>query len=453
MDNTDENVYTIKDIDSIVSFAQRIVGKSLRDVCDVDDLLKITGREDRLGDAVERFFFGCPPSSNPEAKLAEIGVELKTVPLKRTRKGTFVSKERLDLSMIDYSSVIDETWDTSSFLKKNRNILLMAYFYDSAANPVDYVFQFAELWSIPEEDLYTIHRDWEVVVEKVRAGFAHTISSGDTLYLEACSKLTTDEDMCEQPFSDIPAKQRMWALKKSYMATVTQKILDAQKISRNELQARLPLSELVHQHFENYFGYTEEDLAVMFSLIRPDGRKPKNLCALITKKILGIDAESKILEFEKAGINTKTMHIKRNGVPKEAVSFPKFDYCALANTNFENSNFLGYLEKKYLFVIFREDDEVRGEYRIDDVLFWQMPESDLTEAKRCYDEMRYRVRTGHADLSVRSTENRCCHVRPHGRDSNDTCMTPYGVPVVKKCFWLNASYIGAEIKRLTSDKS
>jgi hypothetical protein len=82
-----------------------------------------------------------------------------------------------------------------------------------------------------------------------------------------------------------------------------------------------------------------------------------------------------------------------------------------------------------------------------------MPESDLEEAEKCYNAMHENVRSGHADRSVKSSENRCCHVRPHARDGSDTIMTPYGKPVVKKSFWLNAEYIALEIKRLIEENS
>ena len=105
------------------------------------------------------------------------------------------------------------------------------------------------------------------------------------------------------------------------------------------------------------------------------------------------------------------------------------------------------MERKYLFVVYREDDD--GEYRLSDVAFWQMPEDDVDEAERCYEEMRRRVIEGRAQDSVKSSENRCCHVRPHGRDSKDTLPTPQGDMVVKKCFWLNASYLKGEVERIT----
>ena len=104
------------------------------------------------------------------------------------------------------------------------------------------------------------------------------------------------------------------------------------------------------------------------------------------------------------------------------------------------------MEKKYLFVIYREDEA--GEYRLADVAFWQMPDEDVEEAKRCYEEMRSRVARERAQDSVKLSENCCCHVRPHGRDSRDTLPMPQGDRVVKKCFWLNAQYLKEEIARI-----
>lgn len=444
--------YDPTDAQSILEFAQKLVGKSLRGATGIDSIVDSTHRKGSLGNAIEEFYFGYEPNSSPLPDFNDAGIELKTTPMKRVRNGQLVSKERLVLCMIDYMKLVDETWETSSVLKKSGSILLMAYLFEPCANPVDYVFLLADLWSIPEEDLYTIKRDWETVVEKVRDGRAHEISSGDTLYLEACTKAANSQVVRPQPFSDIPAKPRAWALKKSYMTAVTQKLLNAQGISRDEHQKMLPVTELVRQHFDEYVGYTEDDLGSIFGIAKRGTRRPKNYFAMITKRILGVKDNAAILEFEKAGIKPKTIRLKRNGVPKESISFPTFDYCRLAETEFEDSKFLSYLEQKYLFVIFRQDDEHPEDYRLDGVVFWQMPEKDLPEAKRCYEEMRRRVISGHAENSVKMSENRCCHVRPHGQNSRDTNMTPYGTPVVKKCFWLNATYIGTEIKRLIEER-
>lgn len=44
------------------------------------------------------------------------------------------------------------------------------------------------MFSFPEEDLAIIEHDWKTIMRKVRAGRAHELSEGDTLYLAACTK-------------------------------------------------------------------------------------------------------------------------------------------------------------------------------------------------------------------------------------------------------------------------
>ena len=87
-----------------------------------------------------------------------------------------------------------------------------------------------------------------------------------------------------------------------------------------------------------------------------------------------MDENAKIAEFEKAGIKTKTIRLKRDGVPKESISFPTFDYFDLvARPLFEESDFREYLRSKYLFVIYKEDEETRGRYLLSEVLFCRCP--------------------------------------------------------------------------------
>lgn len=444
--------YDNTSIDSILAYAKQLEGHTLREECpDLRDVETTRRRKGSFGNAVETHYFHYEINSNPDADFAEVGTELKTTPLKLRKDGSFSAKERLVLSMINYMSVVDETWETSSLQKKLHSILLIAYQYDKDLNPIDYLVKLVELWGIPEEDVPTFKKDWNTVVRKIRRGEAHELSGSDTLYLEAATKAANASKRTEQPFSDIPAKPRAWAIKSSYMTVTFNNLFKIQAIKRAEQECSLDVFTLVRRRFEPYIGLTEEELAGVCGYRWEGRRKPKNLCALITKHILGVDADSRIAEFEKAGMRAKTMRLKHNGVPKESISFPTFSYFDLAERPFESSDFRGHLAQKYLFVVYRENKHERGVFRLDEVLFWQMPDADLLEARRCYEEMQRRVKTGHADRSVRSTENRCCHVRPHGRNKADVLPTPYGSYLTKKCFWLNASYIASEIDRVKRD--
>lgn len=444
----DDIPYDPTDRESIVEYASTIIGSTLREKTDASIIEDSKKRKGAFGDSVEYCFFGIEPNSVQGPDFPEAGLELKTTPLKKLKNGKLAAKERLVITMIDYMSVVDETFETSTLLSKASDILLMSYLHEKDADPLDYVFQVVAEWGLPEEDMAVFKKDWETVVNKIREGHAEEISGSDTLYLEACTKASNSSVRRAQPFSDVPAKPRAWALKASYMTTVQNQLIEKmQEIERAHGEEDMGLLDLVRDRFATFFGLTEEELGVRFGLLKEGKRKPKNMCALVTKRILGVDEGSKIAEFEKAGIKPKTIRLTRNGRPKEAVSFPAFDYVDLAETEFLESDFYGYLQQKYLFVIYCELPEEEGVYRLSEVVFWQMPDSDLDEAERCYEEMRKRVIEGHADESVKSTENRCCHVRPHARNASDTCMTPYGVPVVKKCFWLNQKYLAEEIAR------
>ena len=361
-------------------------------------------------------------------------------------KGGLVAKERLVISMIDFDEVVNEDFEHGHFLKKASDILLISYLWEQDQDPLDYTVQLVEEWKIPEQDLAQIKQDWETVVGKVRLGRAHEISGSDTMYLEACTKAANSTVRRHQPYSDEPAKPRAWAFKASYMTAVEGDLFArTESIERNESERNLALLDLVRSRFSKFFGLSEAELSDMFELT-----KSKNLCARITRNILGVSEDARIEEFEKAGIKPKTMRLRANGKPKEALSFPTFDYYTLEACDFEDSEFYEQLQQKYLFVLFREDDD--GVYHLWDVCFWQMPESDYPEAKRCYDQMRTNVKAGHAEISVRSRENRCCHVRPHARDASDVIPQPHGNPTVKKCFWLNQTYLQEEIAKTLESK-
>ena len=431
-----------------MAYAKKFEGHTLREVCELNGIADPHVRKGSFGNAIENSFFHYASNSDPDADFKQVGTELKTTPLKVRADGSYAAKERLVIQMIDYLRVVDETWETSSLQHKLRRILLIAYLYDKTVDPVDYLIKLVELWGVPPEDVPVFKHDWETVVNKVRAGRAHEISGADTFYLEAATKAANGAKRRPQPYADIPAKPRAWAIKQSYMTTVFSAMLDAQAIRRRLSEAELGLAELVRERFSAYVGMTERELAEQFGLLTSSGRAPKHHCALITKRVLGIREEAKIAEFEKAGIKTKTIRLKRNGVPKESISFPVFSYLDLAERPFEASEFLGYLQQTYLFVIYAESVAEPGVFRMERVLFWRMPESDLDAARACYEEMQRRVRSGCAERSVTSTENRCCYVRPHARDKQDTNPTPYGSHETKKCFWLNARYVAAEIDRV-----
>src|SRR5690606_30893408 len=147
---------------------------------DIDEkLIRLAGKGG-FGNMVEELYFKYKPNSEAQPDFPEAGIELKTTPLKKISKG-LVSKERLVFNIINYMQEHREVFRSSSFWKKNSELLLMFYLHDREKVPLDYIFKIIRLWRFPERDLKIIIDDWNTIVNKIRAGKAHELSEGDTM--------------------------------------------------------------------------------------------------------------------------------------------------------------------------------------------------------------------------------------------------------------------------------
>jgi DNA mismatch repair endonuclease MutH len=428
--------------ESILHHAERLVGHSLREVLeDLPPTIDFSHHKGGFGTVLERHYFGYEPNSRPEPDFPEAGVELKATPLKRSGR-RLVSKERLVLGMIDYMTVVSEEWESSTFLKKNSHLLIVFYLHEKDTDPRDFVVKAVRLWDFPEDDLAIIRADWQAIVDRVRAGRAHELSEGDTLYLGAATKSSTSEVRRRQPNSSLPAKPRAFALKQSYMNAIAQGSIGMTAIAARELARGLSLEQVVASRFASYLGLTADEIACRVGVTAKPGAK--NYFAVITKRILGAGEKDRIAEFEKADLQVKTMRILPSGRPKEDLPFRAFDYCELVEQEWESSELREVLGKRFLFVIYQLDrDDVP---RLVGTRFWTMPVSDIDgPARACFDETKLRIAEDRAEYLPKKSESRVCHVRPHGRDSRDLILTPTGRMVCRKSFWLNGAYIKEQL--------
>ena len=170
--------------------------------------------------------------------------------------------------------------------------------------------------------------------------------------------------------------------------------------------------------------------------------------------MLGIKSNS-AEEFVKANIVVKTIRIEDNGKIKENMSFPTISFTELVNESWENSSFGNYLrETRFLFIVFRRNQE--GEYTFRGGQFWNIPYRDLEEDVRSVWEKTKRLVIGGMEIKLengkyrsnlpKQSENRVSHVRPHAKDSSDTCPLPDGRLFPKQCFWLNNSYVLSQLR-------
>jgi DNA mismatch repair protein MutH len=451
--------------DSIIEFAKQLKNQTLRQACGSEIEKHGYKGKGNFGQILEKFYFGYEPNSDAEPDFKEAGIELKSSPLKTLKNGDFRSKERLVLNIINYLEVHKEEFETSSFWKKNAHLLLVFYLHDRDLDLLDYLIKLVDGWQYPNEDLKIIKQDWEFINQKIKDGKAHELSEGDTFYLGACTKGSTAlKSFRNQPFNDEQAKQRAYSLKQGYVNHIIANIAQEETavygkiIEQPEILDKVrSIEEIVILKFHSFYGKSAEQIEKELGLEL--NQNAKNYFANLTNAILGLQLGQKIEEFEKADIEVKTIRLKENDLPKEDISFPTFEFQELVETDWEDSDFKNILESKFFFVFYQFEGE---NLILRKVKFWNMPYSNILEAKNVWQEMVKTVSTGKivkevTDKGVRKTYfpkktgNRISHVRPHARNAADTYELPVAdkltglTEYTKHCFWLNASYVKDEI--------
>lgn len=454
--------YNPKDKKSVIDYAKLLKGKTLREICDLEVLKHNYTGKGNFGQFLEKFYFGYNPNSKSEADFFEIGMELKTSPLKQLKNNEYRSKERLVLNIINYLEVVNQQFEESDFWKKNANILLIFYLHQEGYDILDYLIKLVDEWNFPSTDLEIIKKDWELIKQKIVEGKAHELSEGDTFYLGACTKGANASSVRKQPFSDILAKQRAYSLKQGYVNHIIASIANdasgvyGKLIPSVEVAKKQTIEEIVISKFKPYYGKTIEQ--ILKSTGVQLNSNAKSFYANLTKAILGIELDKSVEEFEKAEIIVKTVRLKENNLPKEDISFPNFKYEEIVNEEWNDSNFKDILEHKFLFVFFQfENDHLV----LRKVKFWNMPYADILEAEKVWSKTKDIVSKGNIVREVKGKTrytnfpnkkfNSVSHVRPHATNAADTYPLPTkdkltkAKEYTKHCFWLNNTYLRDEI--------
>ena len=402
----------------------------------------------KFGQFIEENYFFKKNDSLSAPDFSEIGVELKVSPLKYLNNGEIRVKERLVLNIIQYKDIVKEKdIFNSHFLYKNQSLLLVFYFHDNTKPIYKLKINLVDFWEILERDFEQIKRDYDYIVDKIEKGLAHEISEGDTLYLGACTKGSTQKkSMCIQPNSSELARRRAFCFKTSYINKIY-KVLCDEKLNRPFQNNRIltdktqTIEEFVISKFTPYFGKTVLDLCNLLNC----NYKSKSVNANIARKIIGFDKKNKsFYEFDAAGIQIKTIRVETNGKIRESMSFKNIYYNEIIYENWEDSTFYEELVSKFIFIIFRKTEDEKS-YYLEKVKFWNMPQKDIDEAKLVWEKTKDNIINGDFDNFPKLKDNRVSHVRPKGKNSSDLIETE-GFGLQKKyCFWLNKDYIELQI--------
>ncbi|CZE47442.1 Sau3AI family type II restriction endonuclease [Campylobacter geochelonis] len=475
---------------SIEKYAKNLIGKTFRDVLKsnftdnklIQQIAYFNNPKSKgsLGNLLEEFYFLYKPNSDSSADFPEAGVELKVTPYEITSNRKIRAGERLVITMIPNNKPIDKNFKKSHLIDKLKLILFVLYLRNKKLQRIDYKINYVNLFNILskkcKDDLEIIIDDYKKIVSKIQSGLAHKLSESDTQYLGACTKgASAARSLQNQFYNDkVKAKRRAFSLKQSYMTyIINHYILNNVEtfdsiFHSNELKNTSFESAIINK-ISNFIDKSEDELYSKFEITRS---KRANNSLIMT--ILGVKTDN-AKEFEKANIQIKTIRVKKNGEPREHMSFPTFKILEFIAEDFEASKLYNiFSQTKFLFVIFQEKED--GLYYLNGAKFWNMPIVQLEKSgKKEWKMYQNKFKNG-IKFNIRCCENSIIidndlptasntnifHVRLHSTNTayvingtkygrgkeSDMDILPNGDKMTKQCFWLNKSYIKKQIKEL-----
>lgn len=489
--------YDIKDSESILDYASKLEDRTFRDIydeylesprksyfdtestsskLDEEKYVYSTNAKGQLGNFLEKYYFGYNPNGRSEADFKEAGIELKQTPVDKNKKGQLVAGERLSITNISYEEPVVENFYQSHVWEKIHRILLVQYLRDRARERLDYKILFVNLFTPPNEDLEIIKQDYKKIIDKIKAGKAHELSEGDTIYLGACTKgSTAKKSWRPQYYPNYElAKKRNFCFKKSYMDYILQQYVLKNKVPYEPIIKDIKslkekgFEELILEKVDKYKGKTDLELC---RLLSREYNNNKAQWSDLAHKMLGITGNH-AEEFKKAGIKVKTVRIEQNGSIKESWPLPNIVFKELVKEDWYSSELYESLQtEKYLLVIFKNNGK---SYTLLGAQLWNMPQKDIEEKVRIGWEKIKKVlqepiqfqkkvdRNGKVTYSnnlPKKGDNEVIHIRSHAPkaayrfsdgkvvgDLRNADELPDGQMMTKQSFWINNDYLLKQLK-------
>lgn len=390
-------------IPELLDYTENIKGKTFEEI-DSENLLKNKkGKKNKgiLGHIVETGFYKYPINSNPQADFDEIGVELKVTGYVKTKTGKLRAKERVSLSKINYFEIVNEDFEFSKLISKNKKILFIWYLYEKNKDMKDFLITHYQLYDMSQDE-EIIKYDFDLIKEKVKNRLAHNLSEGDTSLLGAATKAATSKDRTKQPYSSILAKPRVFSLKNSYMTS----ILNNKNSIANYSKFK-NIEEYVYSKLKPYFGKNQLQILKELTGETYYEKIPKNLNKRISDILIGKDKElaEKDDLFKKTSYIIKNLPVTIENKPRERMSFRTLKLSEFED-DWEDSYWKRYFEETALIVICYKEphkNSRNGERILNDVKKITFNDEDLQSFKTTYNLIKKCIEE--SDLSLLPTPN------------------------------------------------
>jgi DNA mismatch repair protein MutH len=470
--------YNPNNREEILNYAKKLIGINLKSIITDSKYYQQSAGKGRFGQTLEEAYFGYSNNNISEPDFLNAGLELKSSPIIRPKKGDiYKAKERLVLGIIDYHKVAQElNFNTSHFYFKNKELLLVFYEYLKEESYLEHVIRIVDLWEFPETDRIIIKQDWELIQNFILTGQAHLLSESLTNYLAASTKGANKFTLRTQPNSDIKAMQRAFSLKVGYVNQILESLIlksasdDITLVNPNniEILKGFGLFNIIQKSVKDYIGLSTGEIITRLNIqINP---LAKGFINNLSLTILNYKSLELPHEIKKSSIIIRSIILKKNGIPKEAISFPSFDFIKICNQTWHESELFELLDSmKFIFFIYEFHGNDSDNLYFKGIKEWHMPYEDIEECRNIWESTKALIMSGNITKALpngnittnftKISDNKPLHVRPHAKNADDTRELPTKDKITgknkftKQSFWLTPKYLTLQLNQEIKNQS
>jgi DNA mismatch repair protein MutH len=448
--------YDPYDEDSVLTYAKKILGKTLRPYLSKEQLEYCLSSKSKgsFGNVLEEAYFKVRNNSESRPDIPETGIEIKSGQLKLVSKNHLVFKERMKISMIDYMNGFEADSLTESQLWTKLEKILLLLFLQNENLRIDQECKWVDLLQWNDEDIKQMSEDWSIIKRTINEGRANQLSEGSTWYLGACTAGANSIVRRSAPGGVTDAKVRAFSLKPSYL-NYKLGLVSKPKAPKVVFKTSIgvTLEDYLLDNIKGYFGKSLNEIAISIKRSSLISTFPKNINSKIARALLEEIASirtatlnTEFEQFRKGGVIEKTVTLESSGKLRESISFPAFKWNELDKEDeWEDSDLYALLTTKFFFTVAQKTNTSMP--ILIGCFFWTMPPEDLEQMKNLWLDTKQKIRIGEYGKFFKKSDNPVGHVRPHAANAEDTFPTPQGDKETKKSFWLNNNYILEIINR------
>ncbi|QEH61964.1 hypothetical protein SCHIN_v1c07690 [Spiroplasma chinense] len=429
--------------------AKSAIGKKMVDIVGDEEKFITENKKNKgsIGLLIEKYLFDIPANTSKEADFLNyygVDIELKVIPLKYIdNKRKLTPKERMSMSMINFDNIKNETFEMSSFYKKNKYMLIMTYIHDFEEERMNYVINSAQLYNMNEDMFFqNIKKDWEKIKEASQKNITHLITEKDYQWLSPARKGNSNDKSYIDLETGLETKRRVFSFKQQMLKRIletnsndnfqnfldsldkqhfTQKLIDDQDIfdylDGIKGTKLLQLSAAKNWHELAFKNFVRSNNKNMFDSIY------KHPYLKISHKISDKD---KIQEEINTNINLNPLDIINE----------VFDKSVLYNE---------VLIKKYIILIIDKNTHIFRDY-----ITFYFNEDNMKKAELAFNIVKQNIFrmienkevVKKLSFNLKKSDNLAIHVRPHAKNNEITYKVKgKELDIVISQWWINKDII------------